>query len=290
MTIIDIFLGFSTHLIEFMGFVLILALLLRYMAFRSGKTNQTYFRTLAKSVEKWLGKAEFRQTTDSLDQWIKNLLGEVEKDLPVRGVRAQQKALPDRVLREGKRSNVKDFMSAKRNVIYNMLQQSDALRNPHPPNFSELSERVLNQDPHWRNLFGFIPIDMLQRVLGILPGLFIIGGIFGTFIGITAALPMIATIDLGDLNSATPILNDFVGNISYSMNTSIAGIIFSVVLTMLNTMFPLASVRQEIKNNMANSFETIWHQIHNEKMSHGERELVMLMRELIALQSKQKAS
>ena len=127
---------------------------------------------------------------------------------------------------------------------------------------------------------GVIPADTLTRFLNILPGLFIVGGIFGTFIGITSALPKIAAIDLSELDKATPILTAFVSDVAYSMNTSIAGICYSVILTLLNTIFPITTLRNDVKKNMERTFEFMWYYIHGDKISNGDRQIISLLEKL----------
>lgn len=276
MNILDLFAAVSTHLIELMGVGLCIALILRFIAFKSGKRNLVYFRTLSRSVEKNLEKPENQPgSMKEIDSWFSQLMDVVKTELPSRSLRMSggSKAGEGSFRTQGKKT-LSEFMTTKRDILYNISNQMNALRSPFPPDFKELSTRVLNQDPFWKNIVIIVPVDTLQRILGIMPGLFIIGGIFGTFIGITAALPMIATIDLSDLDAAGPILNQFVANIAYSMKTSIAGIIYSVILTLLNTLFPLASVRIEIREGLARTFEHIWTRIHKDKLTPGEQEIV----------------
>lgn len=288
MTLLELFSNFSSHLIEFMGAFLCLALFFRFIAFKSGKKNAVYFRTLSRSLEKKLNSDSTPSDTDDVESWLKTLLNSVRSELPQRSIRlgSHDQAVQGNFRNQGKKS-FKDFMNHDRDILHNIASQSDALRAPFPPNFDELSNRVLNKDPFWTRILGVVPIDTLQRILSIMPGLFIIGGIFGTFIGITAALPMIATIDLGDLDAAGPILNAFVANIAFSMKTSIAGIIYSVILTLLNTLFPIASMRSEVREGVARTFEHIWNRVHNDKLSPGETEIVNGIEKLCGIMSQQ---
>ena len=283
MNLVELLSGFAENLIEFMAFILFLALFLRYMAYRMCASTQTYVKTLSRSIEKNVLKVE---NHGKIDSWMKELFSVVEKDMPNRGIRFQnKKQAMERFANKNKQTSIDDFIAVKRSLTYNITQQTDALRIPvHPPDFLELSNRVMAVDPYWNKIYQIIPVSTLQRVLSMLPGLYIIGGIFGTFIGITAALPMIAEIDLSNLDASAPILNQFVGNIAYSMNTSIAGIIFSVIMTLLNTLFPLETVRNDVEENMASIFENLWIQIHKDKLWHGEKEIIAKLEQLVELQ------
>ena len=50
----------------------------------------------------------------------------------------------------------------------------------------------MTQDPNWVKVMKHFPVNGITRMIDILPGLFIILGVFGTFIGIAMALPEIA--------------------------------------------------------------------------------------------------
>ena len=58
------------------------------------------------------------------------------------------------------------------------------------------------------------PNENISRLIDILPGLFVVLGIFGTFIGISMALPKIAQMDFNNLEGSGAILTEFVLNVS----------------------------------------------------------------------------
>jgi hypothetical protein len=122
----------------------------------------------------------------------------------------------------------------------------------------------MSHDQNWTKLFGHIPIVGISRMIDILPGIFIILGVFGTFIGIAMALPEIANINFNDLDSSSDTLMKFVLNVTYAMKTSIAGIFFSLLLTILNTLFPIKEKRTHIFRSVENAFELLWYHIHQE--------------------------
>jgi hypothetical protein len=62
----------------------------------------------------------------------------------------------------------------------------------------------------------------------LLPGLFVIGGILGTFFGIVNGLPKLAEMKLDDITTTKNIMDNFLTEISGAMISSITGIIFSV--------------------------------------------------------------
>jgi hypothetical protein len=102
-------------------------------------------------------------------------------------------------------------------------------------------------------------------LIDILPGLFVVFGIFGTFIGISMALPEIAKIDFNNLDASGEILTQFVKSVTYAMQTSIAGIMFSLVTTFLNTIAPVTGMRKKTHKKIANCFENVWHAVHGDQ-------------------------
>jgi hypothetical protein len=154
-----------------------------------------------------------------------------------------------------------DYKSDKKSLSNSILNEIGAFKSQHPPHFNNLAERVLEQDNYWTKLFGVLPIDPMSRLIDILPGVFVVLGIFGTFIGICMALPEIAQIDFNNLDESSEILSRFVQNVTFAMQTSIAGIMFSLVLTFLNTLFPVQGVRDDIIKKMGESFEMLWYRI-----------------------------
>jgi len=268
---------FSSNLTYILPTFLFSALLFRYFAYKSGKANYTYFTSFSQQAEKLLNKEDKHTKIENVETWLNKFLDKIVKDLPNRSLRdtvSQSGTETGSTFRHRDKESLSEFADGKRSIINAIKQQVDAFKSPHPPNFLELTDRVLTQDRKWNTLMGIIPMRTLSRMLDVLPGLFVIGGIFGTFIGITSALPMIAQIDMSDMAAATAKLADFVDNVSYSMQTSIAGIVCSVVMMVLNAIFPLNTSRSAVRKNLERSFEFIWYRIHGDQLTTGELKIV----------------
>ncbi|MBC98114.1 MAG: hypothetical protein CME63_10210 [Halobacteriovoraceae bacterium] len=126
------------------------------------------------------------------------------------------------------------------------------------PKFVDLSKNVLQNNPCFNRIFGIIPMGGLNDFLNILPNLFIVGGIFGTFIGIMKALPELGGMDLSDVENSKMIMDTFLLKVSFSMSTSILGIVLSVSLTLLNTFFSAEKQFVSTIENFTESFNTLW--------------------------------
>lgn len=126
------------------------------------------------------------------------------------------------------------------------------------PRFIELTKNVFDNNPCFKKVLGILPVQSTHDVLSILPGIFIIGGIFGTFLGIMAALPELGNMKLEDVEGAKVIMDNFLKNIAFSMSTSIIGIIISVTMTFINTLLDPEKIFMKTVNKFDNSMELLW--------------------------------
>lgn len=92
------------------------------------------------------------------------------------------------------------------------------------PDFENITEYVVSANPSYNRLFGLFSIRSLSSCIALLPGLFVIGGIFGTFVGIMQGLPELTNMNLADPETTKKTMDLFLVNIAYSMNTSLVGI------------------------------------------------------------------
>lgn len=128
------------------------------------------------------------------------------------------------------------------------------------PKFIEICKTVFQNNPAFSRIFGLrgLPSSMFNDVLNILPGLFIIGGIFGTFLGIMAALPQLGNMNLDNVEQTQAVMSEFLSKISYSMSTSIFGIMLSVAMTIFNTIFSPEKLFIEIVERYENAMDLLW--------------------------------
>lgn len=268
MSAIEISLSFMARWqIEIMSTLLMGGLLFRWFAYKASKHDQLYFSAFTRELELYLDKQkETHDKIEDTESYITTLMNGIQQKLPARNFREKKKMASDtqRLKPGGQNLSIKDYLNNKQGLSYSILEEINIFQCKTPPNFQELTKRIMNRDKNWSNLMGVIPIESVSRMIDILPGLFIVLGVFGTFIGVSMALPEIAKIDFQNIESSGVLLNSFVKNISFSMNTSIAGIFFSVVLTLLNTLYPIKGRRDAIMKQVETSLELLWYHIHNE--------------------------
>jgi hypothetical protein len=102
------------------------------------------------------------------------------------------------------------------------------------PPLIELVKNVFATNPCFTRVFGYLPVSAFNDFLNIVPGLFIVGGIFGTFLGIMQALPELGAMDIRDPESTKLVMDTFLAKIAFSMSTSTVGIMLSVMMTVYN--------------------------------------------------------
>jgi hypothetical protein len=281
---------FSNYLIEFMGSMLIVGLTFRWFSWRSSKREDAYFSSFTSEIEKiiLLQKETSHSQTEDVDKYISELLEQVEEKLPSRSLRSKghnSKSPEAEKLGAQNVVSLRDYVKGDQSLFLGIKNESACFKSKFPPNFNELSDRILEKDDNWNKLLNFFPIGPISRLIDILPGLFVVFGIFGTFIGISMALPKIAQMDFNNLEASGEILTSFVLSVTYAMKTSIAGILFSVVMTLLNTIAPVKGIRNSTYKKISNCFENIWYSIHGSKSLEEEMHEVLpaLLAEVVLL-------
>jgi hypothetical protein len=128
----------------------------------------------------------------------------------------------------------------------------------HRPKTRETTIQIFEKNPQFNNVLGYIPVGTFNEVLNLLPGIFIVGGIFGTFLGIMTALPELGAMDLADIEKTKQTMDAFLVKMSYSMITSILGIILNVSMTFVNAFLNPNKVFVDMIERFDDSLETLW--------------------------------
>jgi hypothetical protein len=247
-----------------MGAMLVFGLLFRWTTYRKSLKEDNYFSTFVSEVEKALSENDHTEH-ENIPAYIEELLMSIKDKLPTRSVRGSTKKTVKNQYNARNVVSLRDFVTGEKGLFHSIVAESGALKSKHPPNYNELTERILEKDENWTKLFGFIPIAPISRLNDVLPGIFVVFGIFGTFIGISMALPEIANIDFNNLDKSGEVLTRFVLSVTFAMKTSIAGILFSLIMTMLNTLAPVRGLRNKTFKKLSNCFENIWISLHGKK-------------------------
>ncbi len=155
-------------------------------------------------------------------------------------------------------------------VVKDMLKQLKFLKwNEIAPSLHTVTKTTFSQNPHFNKIFGIFPISGFHDLSNILPSLFVIGGIFGTFLGIVKGLPSLGKMNLQDMALTKQVMDQFLFEISFAMNSSIIGIMFSVCMTITNSMFNPERVYERVVDRIEASLELLWHRCDSNDYPHS---------------------
>jgi hypothetical protein len=148
-----------------------------------------------------------------------------------------------------------------KSLIEDTLKQTRYHDAGKAPNFRNISRFVYGSNPYFNKLWGVIPVGLMNNM-------FIIGGIFGTFLGISNGLPALKEIDPGDIVAAQATLADFLGSMTFAMYSSVVGIFLSVCFTILNAFTSLESVYMGSVDRYTQSLELLWKDTNSDTNSY----------------------
>ncbi len=131
------------------------------------------------------------------------------------------------------------------------------------PDFRGITKYVFTSNPYFNKLWGVVPIGRANDVFSRLPSLFIIGGIFGTFLGISQGLPALKTIDPGNIVAAQATLGNFLESMTFAMYSSVVGIFLSVCFTIMNAFMSFNSLYIGLVDRFTQSLELLWKETTN---------------------------
>jgi hypothetical protein len=134
------------------------------------------------------------------------------------------------------------------------------------PPLLQLVKDVFANNPCFNRALGVLPVGMFNDLLNIIPGLFIVAGIFGTFLGIMQALPELGAMDIRDPESTKLVMDTFLAKIAFSMSTSTVGILLSVVTTVYNNFLSPERLFVKIVDRFERNLFRLWSRCDNNKL------------------------
>jgi hypothetical protein len=149
-------------------------------------------------------------------------------------------------------------------LVRDILKQLKFLKwHDNNPKLINITRATFQQNPCFNRVFGIVPLAGVNDIINILPGMFVIGGIFGTFMGIVNGLPKLGGMNLQDIEMTKTVMDGFLFEVSYAMNSSIMGILFSVLMTFTNTIFSPEKVFVSMVDRFENSLDLLWYRSDN---------------------------
>jgi hypothetical protein len=247
----------SVWLIPMMIFLFISAVALRAIIYYTVMREEWFSKEFEKRVDIYLKERDLKSTV-SFYVVSKKILEKTFYDLfKIRLIMKRRKpdfvmAFADRVflIKQGTAILVEDFLKYLKHLRYNEANH---------PRLLDITKKIFGKNPCFTKIFGIIPAATVNDLVNILPGLFIVMGVFGTFLGIMAGLPELGKMDLADAEASKMVMDQFLVNIAFSMNTSLLGIALSVFLTVFNAGLSPEKLFVTAVERMESALDTIWH-------------------------------
>lgn len=249
--------SFADYLLPLMSIAFVFGVGLRVLVWYTVHRELWFAKEFSKRMHKFLDEKDDDKLADNSFYVSMKLILELTyyEVFLIRGIKQRRNPdyimdLSDRVflIQEGCARLVKESLRQIKHLKYQKER----------PRFLELTKNVFDNNPCFKKIMGVIPVQATHDVLSILPGIFIIGGIFGTFLGIMGALPELGKMDLENIEQTKKIMDNFLIDIAFSMSTSIVGIIISVIMTFVNTLFDPEKIFIKTVNKFDNSMELLW--------------------------------
>ncbi|MDG0817858.1 hypothetical protein [Bdellovibrio svalbardensis] len=157
-------------------------------------------------------------------------------------------------------------------LVKDILKQVKFLKwSENNPKLLNITKATFQHNPCFNRVFGILPMTGLNDLISILPGLFVVAGILGTFIGIAGGLSELGTMNLQDMENTKNVMDRFLHEISYAMGTSIAGIIFSLLAHITNVIFSPERSYVSMIDRFESALDLLWYRSDNNKYPEHER-------------------
>jgi hypothetical protein len=125
---------------------------------------------------------------------------------------------------------------------------------------TELARGAFENNPVFNRVVGVLPVTVTFELTNILPSLFVIGGIFGTFLGIAKGIPELSHMDLAQAEETKRVMDVFLSSISQAMIKSIVGIGLSVAMSIYNTIVSPETLYFNAINRFAGALDQLWNE------------------------------
>ncbi len=249
------------YLVSLIFLTFIAGFALRGLIYYTIKRHEWFAKEFEKRVDKYIDDATSASAEISFYVLAKRLLEKTYYEaFELRQKFSRRR--PDKVMHWSDRLFLIKLGSAW--IVKDTLKQLRHLKySAQQPKILNVAKSSLMNNPCFNRLFGIIPISSLNDILNILPGLFVIGGIFGTFLGIMKGLPELGGMNLSDPEQTKLVMDGFLSNIAFSMTTSIVGILCSVLMSIINTLWSPEKLFVAIIDRFESALDILWNRSHN---------------------------
>lgn len=173
-----------------------------------------------------------------------------------------QRRKPDKMMRLGDRVFLIKQGCAW--LVKDILKQLKFLKwTQDTPKMINITKTTFNHNPCFNRIFGIFPIGVVNDMISILPGLFVIAGILGTFLGIKGGLTALGNMSVENLDATRKVMDHFLSEIAYAMGSSIVGITFSLLLHIVNTLFNPDRIFSSMIDRFESALDLLWYRSDN---------------------------
>lgn len=149
-------------------------------------------------------------------------------------------------------------------LVKDILKQLKFLKwTQETPKMINITKTTFNHNPCFNRIFGIFPIGVVNDMITILPGLFVIAGILGTFLGIKGGLVALGNMSVENLDATRKVMDHFLSEIAYAMGSSIVGITFSLLLHVVNTLFNPDRIFGSMIDRFESALDLLWYRSDN---------------------------
>lgn len=256
--LVDTLVAFAAHwLIPVMFFTFVMAIIVRIIVYYTVKREEWIAKEFEKRIDNFL---EERSTKPALSFYVitKRLLEKTYYELfKVRFIMKRRKpdfvmTVGDRVfmIKQGAAFLVDDMLRHLKHVRYNEANH---------PRLGSITQKAFSKNPCFSKMFGVFSINTANDIVNTIPGIFIVLGVFGTFLGIMQALPELGAMDIADPEATKAVMDNFLIQIAFAMSTSLVGISLSVTLNLFNTSLSPEKIFISAVERMESALDTLWH-------------------------------
>jgi hypothetical protein len=258
---------FIDYLPYMMGVVFVAAAYLRWTIYYTVRRHEWFAREFENRVHKYIDSDASREQTDvSFYALSKKMLEKTYyevfaiRDRKSNGQVDSVMSMNDRVflVKQGCAWMIKDILKQLKHLKW----------SKETPKLQQITRATLHHNPCFNKVFGVIPMGALNDLITILPGLFVVAGILGTFLGIKGGLVQLGGMDLSDVEGSKTIMDAFLHEIGFAMASSITGIAFSLTLHVVNTSFAPERVYVSLVDRFESSLDLLWYRSDNNVVPH----------------------
>jgi len=245
-----------------LGGIFLVAAAARWMIYYTVSRHEWFAREFEKRVYKYLDSEENKNASNtSFYVLSKKLLEKAYyESFAIRDRKSKESmdhvmSMNDRIflVKQGCAWMVKDILKQLRYLKW----------SKETPKLLHITKATLHHNPCFNRLFGIIPMGALNELISILPGLFVVAGVLGTFLGIKSGLVALGGMDLQDLEGTKNIMDSFLHEIGFAMTSSVVGIIFSLALHVVNTSLSPERLFVSLVDRFESTMDLLWYRSDN---------------------------